>query len=413
MRDATDAVIIKDEETIPQEACAPGYQWSQTPSTLTISFDVPSDVTVMGINVMFKTNEIMAGVEGCDLRVSGTLHQEVNESECTWEREAKQGRAVVNIHLHKAVAIEWQVPIKAGRYTDEDMDPQSNYELGKYFARTGDVQRALLHMEAAAAAHLILARVHLGKMYHSGHDGRYPLKADVWKARYHYEIAAAKHSGEAHFLLGAMYLHGDSPAVVKDHKKSEQHFQRCISTRQITYDFVLCQRTTGPDHNKVHEHALFNLGIIYQQGKDGVVKNLEKGRDLWRQAATLGFAPALYNLGVIYLRGMGVPQDLHTAEEYFKQANVRNPSLAIPEIPFSDEVNADEHEHETNSSDVASVMKEEKTLNTEHQLHEDTEKPTPLLISSSVVLAIATVAVVGGYLMRRNRLQVSWPPQFF
>ena len=52
--------------------------------------------------------------QGAPAVISGTLHQLVTESDCTWERQLKQDYAVVLVHLAKAVSIEWQVPIKSG-----------------------------------------------------------------------------------------------------------------------------------------------------------------------------------------------------------------------------------------------------------------------------------------------------------
>ena len=53
---------------------------------------------------------------------------------------------------------------------------------------------------------------------------------------------------------------------------------------------------------------------------DGVAVDFAKAASGYAQSAKLGYAPAIFSLGVCYIRGMGVKHDEHRAYELIKQA---------------------------------------------------------------------------------------------
>ena len=55
--------------------------------------------------------------------------------------------------------------------------------------------------------------------------------------------------------------------------------------------------------------AIFELGLIYGSGQEGVKRDVDKARELYYKAANLGHAKAQYYYGVSYFRGEGVPTD--------------------------------------------------------------------------------------------------------
>jgi len=57
-----------------------------------------------------------------------------------------------------------------------------------------------------------------------------------------------------------------------------------------------------------NEEALFALGVMYMRGI-GVDRDQAKGADLYLRSATLGFASAQFNLGLAYYGGKGVEQN--------------------------------------------------------------------------------------------------------
>jgi TPR repeat protein len=54
--------------------------------------------------------------------------------------------------------------------------------------------------------------------------------------------------------------------------------------------------------------AQFNLGILYAKGQ-GVPQDYKRAAQWYRKAAEQGYANAQYRLGMMYAEGQGVPQD--------------------------------------------------------------------------------------------------------
>ena len=62
--------------------------------------------------------------------------------------------------------------------------------------------------------------------------------------------------------------------------------------------------------------AQYNLGLMYDKGH-GVPQDYGQARQWYEKAAAQGNAMAQYNLGVLYRNGQGVPQDLVQAHKWF------------------------------------------------------------------------------------------------
>ncbi len=61
--------------------------------------------------------------------------------------------------------------------------------------------------------------------------------------------------------------------------------------------------------------AQYNLGLMYDKGH-GVPQDYGQARQWYEKAAAQGNAMAQYNLGVLYRNGQGVPQDLVQAHKW-------------------------------------------------------------------------------------------------
>ena len=66
--------------------------------------------------------------------------------------------------------------------------------------------------------------------------------------------------------------------------------------------------------------AIEFLGIKYCAGGLGLQKDVRKAVELWTEAAELGSAEALYDLGVAYYSGSGVQQDKARAFQFYTKA---------------------------------------------------------------------------------------------
>ena len=65
--------------------------------------------------------------------------------------------------------------------------------------------------------------------------------------------------------------------------------------------------------------AMFNIGVLYSQGL-GVPEDLEQGVNWYRQSAIKGYAPAQFNLGVAFREGKGIRKSSEKASQWFRAA---------------------------------------------------------------------------------------------
>ncbi len=66
--------------------------------------------------------------------------------------------------------------------------------------------------------------------------------------------------------------------------------------------------------------ALFNKGTVYWSGARDVKPDPRRACDLFSDAADLGFAPAIFNLGNCYRTGRGREQDISEATRLYERA---------------------------------------------------------------------------------------------
>ena len=62
------------------------------------------------------------------------------------------------------------------------------------------------------------------------------------------------------------------------------------------------------------------LAIVYAQGLAGTPRNEARALDLFAKAAAAGHTRAQINLGILYLRGLGVPRDIVNARAWLEKA---------------------------------------------------------------------------------------------
>jgi hypothetical protein len=68
-----------------------------------------------------------------------------------------------------------------------------------------------------------------------------------------------------------------------------------------------------------HDKAVYNLGCMFARGI-GVRQDYNKSAKLFRMAARQGHTGAVYNLGCMFARGIGVPQDYIRSAKLFHVA---------------------------------------------------------------------------------------------
>src|SRR2546430_1355100 len=80
--------------------------------------------------------------------------------------------------------------------------------------------------------------------------------------------------------------------------------------------------------------AQVNLGLLYGKG-EGVPQDFAQARQWWQKAAAQGDAQAQVNLGLLYAKGEGVPQDFAQAREWYQKAAVQGDEAAQVSLGLS------------------------------------------------------------------------------
>ena len=125
----------------------------------------------------------------------------------------------------------------------------------------------------------------------------YRLPQDYEEAMRFYTQAAELGSVEAMYLRGTLLQEQGQHALAV-----EAYKQACTDT---SIKQALCLNRGQKGLPPCVVTSYFNLGIIYQDGSKDVPLNYDETIKWWSLAAAELFAPALFNLGVLYLNGSG------------------------------------------------------------------------------------------------------------
>ena len=142
----------------------------------------------------------------------------------------------------------------------------------------------------------------LGDLYSEGGTDStgFTVERDIDKAREWYEKAAEKDYGPALYALSLLYREGWE-GTAPDHEKTVE----------------LLRRGAAADYAP----AQYALGCLYEAGFDDIIKPDEAVSIEWyKKAAENGNPSAQYEMGLVYSRGKGVPEDEEKAAEWFKKA---------------------------------------------------------------------------------------------
>ena len=114
-----------------------------------------------------------------------------------------------------------------------------------------------------------------------------------------------------------------STAITACERKSGEAIQRVFEDASAAYeqgDYATAYRLIKPLAEQGYAKAQYNLGVLYNKGI-GVPQDYTEAMKWYRKSAEQGLADAQYNLGVMYHKGEGVPQDYtETSKWYWKAA---------------------------------------------------------------------------------------------
>lgn len=174
------------------------------------------------------------------------------------------------------------------------------------------------------------ALFHLGMFYFSGET----QKKNIKKAIPYFEKAAEMGNVEAMYALGFIYKQGDG--VKKNIPKALELFTKAAEAGEEKSQILLCETYMyGLDVEKDPEKAfywgvkaaasgkrtvaLYDLGRIYEKGI-GVKADRAMAAKYMTQAAERGYPPALNDLSDYYFKGKGVPVDPDKGMKLLKAA---------------------------------------------------------------------------------------------
>jgi TPR repeat protein len=92
-------------------------------------------------------------------------------------------------------------------------------------------------------------------------------------------------------------------------------------------DYATALKEWQPVAEKGDANAEYNLGLLYAKGQ-GVPQDYKQAVEWYRKAAVQGVAAAQFNLGVIYANGQGVPVNPEEAAKWFTMASQKGVSAA-------------------------------------------------------------------------------------
>jgi TPR repeat protein len=95
----------------------------------------------------------------------------------------------------------------------------------------------------------------------------------------------------------------------------------------LLLDVAICvaQSSYGPEQ-------YYRVGHAYEYGENGYSRDYSKAADLLRKASGLDYAPARYELGLLYKEGLGVEKDLGTAASLWEMAAKQSNEQAKAEL---------------------------------------------------------------------------------
>ena len=96
-------------------------------------------------------------------------------------------------------------------------------------------------------------------------------------------------------------------------------------------DYATALREWRPLAEKGDALAQYNLGVLYRKGR-GVPQDDVQARGWYAKAAAQGQAKAQFNLGTLYFNGEGVPKDYQQALRWFRLAADQGEALAQTKI---------------------------------------------------------------------------------
>jgi len=182
------------------------------------------------------------------------------------------------------------------------------------------------YMDYCAHVGDVAGQVGMAHLYHSGTHG---VPRDTAAAAHWFAAAAAKGDPMGHANLGLVRLRagdgaGALPPLRRAAKRSDPSgwaglgyaYYYGLGVRQ---DYALAAKALSAAARLGHLDAIFNLGVLALRG-EGMEQSLHKAERFWRVAADFSHPMAQYYIGRMKARGLGTRRDCETALFFLQHA---------------------------------------------------------------------------------------------
>ena len=165
------------------------------------------------------------------------------------------------------------------------------------------------------------AKTSLGWMYENGCG----VAKDLTMAVKLYREAADMGSASAQRNLGILYEKG--VGVTQDYNEAEKWFKKALETnpnyQKVKDDLARLEKKKNPsksDNEESEDIKLFDKGVDYYIGRNGVAQDYAQAMNYFRQAAEMGLSAAQHNVGFMYEKGLGVTRNCPEAVKWYLKA---------------------------------------------------------------------------------------------
>lgn len=253
----------------------------------------------------------------------------------------KRGRNESDHYYHMGLAAIWkQDYLRAFELLERAIVQRhalASFNLGWLFSEglgvDQDFLRASVNYQAAADQGILMAHHNLARMHLEGGSR---FAKSIPDAIRHFELAAEGGVAASIGCLGMIYLNGNGVPVDRERavdlltraaKLGDDHSVNALASvfdadngGVSTPETFSMYRLAAKSARQLNEVTpIYNLGLCFLMG-NGVEQNMVKARRLFRIAATAGEPSAAFNLGLMFLNGDGASLDPTEAKHWFAKA---------------------------------------------------------------------------------------------
>jgi len=205
---------------------------------------------------------------------------------------------------------------------EHEYGPEAKYKKALHYYKDGSYKKAATLFKELAKQGYAPAEEKLGHMYLKG----WGVPQDTDKAMYWFKKAAKQGNAEAEAALGNIYLRTAYLNTLLSHTFSLRP-RKGIGTEDYQKALYWFKKAAKQGNAEAENY----IGIMYDKGL-GVPQDYSKADYWYKKAAKQGYVIAEYNIGYMYEHGAGVPQNYSKAKYWLKKAAKKGSKSAKREL---------------------------------------------------------------------------------